>query len=146
MKTTNLTNDKWLETLEQMIIDMPNLKMARTCYDYLRTQGVAPTESQSEKLFKFWKNISGRTTGEKFFNIENRSGKYNGKNTQLTLEQTLLSIQNLRNILYDDGKREMNENEVCIEFESKVADVVTKTELNEYVLNKAIKLIQHLTK
>jgi 5-bromo-4-chloroindolyl phosphate hydrolysis protein len=146
MKTTNLTNDKWLETLEQMIIDMPNLKMARTCYDYLRTQGVAPTESQSVKLFQFWKNQSNRTPGEKFFNLEKRSGDQKAKNTQNTLEQTLLTIQNLRNVIFDDGKRTLDEDEVCIEFESKIAGVVDKTEINEYVINKTIKILQHLAK
>jgi aldehyde:ferredoxin oxidoreductase len=60
-----ITNEKWLETLEQMMIDMPNLKMARTCYDYLRNTGVPPTAAQSKKLFEFWnkkiqdKNKSG---------------------------------------------------------------------------------------
>jgi len=146
MKTTNLTNDKWLETLEQMMMDMPNLKMARTCYDYLRTQGVAPTESQSMKLFQFWKNQSNRTPVEKFFNLEKRSGSVLSKTTQNTLEQTLLIMQNLRNVLYDDGKREVNENEICDGFESKIDGIVSKAERNEYVINKTIKILQNLAK
>lgn len=143
---TNMTNEKWLETLEQMIIDMPNLKMARTCYDYLRTQNIPPTESQSEKLFKFWKQNSGVTKGEKFFKIEKQPGNYKGNKTQTTLEQTLLSLQNLRGIVFDDGKREVNEDEICEEFESRISEVVSKAEVNEYVISKTIKILKHLTK
>ena len=53
-KTTKMTNEQWVVTLEQMMIDMPKLNMVKTCYDYLVKQGIPPTDSQKEKLFKFW--------------------------------------------------------------------------------------------
>ena len=70
MNQTKMTNEKWVETLGQMMMDMPKLKMARTCYDYLTIQGIPPTEAQSQKLFEFWNKFKSQAKSKMKEEIE----------------------------------------------------------------------------
>lgn len=65
-----MTNEKWVETLEQMMMDMPKLKMVKTCYEYLTNQGIPPTESQSQKLFEFWNKFKSQAKSKMKEEIE----------------------------------------------------------------------------
>ena len=124
MTTTNMTNEQWLETLEKMMIDMPKLNMAHTCYDYLVKQGIPPTDSQKDKLFKFWNQKSQANQDAEVV-------------TNSKLKETAIVMEQLRKEKYADA--DIDVLDFCRDFEHRVATTPftpNKDELFDYYFQK----------
>jgi hypothetical protein len=56
------------------------------------------------------------------------------------------ALVKLRDAIFDNGKEEIDTNEICNEIEMRIADSISKAELKKYALNKTIQILNHLSK